>query len=113
MFSISQTSQERKSFSTQILSEGKFSRLFAGWGSTRIVALKASKDQVLELFADTNGEVGRQDDFDLNLNETEPHNEIKLGPMYSTAIAGCDLMSSGLYTAGICANNSGKVSFCC
>ena len=105
---MAQTDHERR-FSSQILTEGKFTGLFAGWGVTRVIALKASKDGELQAIADTDGEIKEE-----SLGENKLHGDahaVKLGPMFSTAIAGCDLMSSGLYTAGICANSSGKVRF--
>ena len=37
------------------------------------------------------------------------HKKIGMTPFFSVSIAGCDLMGSCLYTAGVCASNSGKV----
>lgn len=96
-----------KSFSNQILTEGKFSGVFAGWGTSRIIAFKASKEGDLQTIADTSGDVCS----DVATEGPKHHGEVGLTPSLSISIAGCDLMGSCLYTAGICATSSGKV--CC
>lgn len=96
---------QSKSFSTQILSEGKFSGVFAGWGTARIIALKASKEGELQTIADTNGE----ECGEAAAEGPKHHGEVSLTPVFSISIAGCDLMGSCLYTGGICALSSGKV----
>ncbi len=107
---MSERSNPRQSISSTILVEGKFTGIFSGWGETRIIAMKASKEGELKAIADTNGEPIKEDSTGDGHPGHNVEHEVKLGPVYSTAIAGCDLMSSGLYTAGICAKSSGKVS---
>ena len=96
-----------RSIANQILSSGKFSGVFSGWGSTRVVAMQCNELGKLKVVADTEDKV-------INLGEViktdKEHGGVKLGVLLSTSIAGCDLMGSTLYTAGICASNCGKVN---
>lgn len=93
------------SISAQILSEGKFSGIFPGWGGSRVVALKCNASGQLKIVGDTAEKVKTED-----LPEENHHKSVGLGVLLSTGIAGCDLMGSSLYTAGVCAYNSGKVT---
>lgn len=92
------------SISAQILSEGKFSGIFPGWGGSRVIALKCNESAHLKIVGDTAEKVKDQDTI-----EEHSHKKVGLGVLLSTSIAGCDLMGSSLYTAGVCASNSGKV----
>ncbi len=94
------------SFSNQILSEGRLEGFFPGWGGSRVVALNCSEVGDLTVLADTNGPVVAK-----NEKEVVEHKPAGLTPLFSVSIAGCDLMGSCLYTAGVCAFNSGKVGF--
>lgn len=100
------------SISSQILSEGRFSGIFAGWGASRVVALQALPDSghqetsTVSVIGDTsNGE--KFERKDVKVKGRHAHG---LSTLSSVSIAGSDIMSSCLYTAGICAYTSGKVS---
>jgi hypothetical protein len=72
--------------------------------TTRVIAFKCTDNGELNVIADTN------ESFPQNLS-TAPKETKKVGlsPFFSISIAGCDLMGSCLYTAGVCTFNSGKV----
>ena len=95
-----------ESISAQILSEGKFSGIFPGWGGSRVLAVRCYGNGQLKLIGDTAADLTVHDDHD---EEGHSHKKASLGVLLSTGIAGCDLMGSSLYTAGVCAFNSGKV----
>ena len=95
------------SISTQILKEGKFSGIFAGWGESRVVALKSFDSGELQVIADTHKPTEKPESVKTTTNG---HQFAKLGPLFSVAIACCDLMGSCLYTAAVSTTNSGKVT---
>lgn len=92
------------SFSNQILTDGRLEGFFPGWGGSRVVALNCSEVGDLTVLADTNGPVVENNEKDIHV-----HKPVGLTTLFSVSIAGCDLMGSCLYTAGVCASNAGKV----
>lgn len=101
------------SISSQILSEGRFSGIFAGWGASRVLALQTSTlaDHSPVSTVSVIGDTSNPEHFekcDVKIKEKDPSHG--LTTVLSVSIAGSDIMSSCLYTAGICAYNSGKVS---
>jgi hypothetical protein len=95
------------SFSRKIASEGRFNGIMAGWGSQRMLIAKASVEGEASVIMDTN-EPGAIKHAASDKNVT--HSTPSLGALPSVAIAGCDLLSSCLYTAGVCASNCGKLA---
>ena len=95
------------SLSAQILATGKFSGVFSGWGNSRVVVMQCDEAANLKVVADTI----ENEKLEVNRNNGTVHQQhkVKLGVLLSTAVAGCDLMSSSLYISGICASNCGKV----
>ncbi len=91
----------------QIVKAGQFDGLFPTHGMPRVIVLRHSIDGSVSTFADTeiNGYT--------NINKTiEPlHKEERITLRYSVAVAGCDLLSSCLYTGGTCAVYAGKVQY--
>jgi hypothetical protein len=93
---------------TRILVDGKFSGIVSGWGETRVLALDYQSAKDVKVAADSNGPI-----------ETSKKNENKqwkrgapkgLNTLLALSIAGCDIMSSTLYTSSNCAKKGGKVS---
>lgn len=95
-----------KSVADQIVTDGRFTAMFPGWGEPRIVALnyKSAAEEV-DIFADTKTDTDGKSTLKDHLNQ----HPAKLNALLGISIAGCDLMGSALYTAGTCAYNSGKV----
>jgi hypothetical protein len=93
----------------QIIADGRFSGLFPGWGQTRILAMKGTKKHDVEVVADTDT-VYAFDRKKKGFNKGHTEHKANLNTLLSVSIAGCDLMGSCLYTAGVCTVNSGKVS---
>lgn len=93
------------SLSNRILKEGQFQGIFAGWGESRVVAVEHLPPNEIAVIGDTDGSLNQQI-VKYNIPRSE---EGKLSLLYTVSIAGCDLMSSCLYTASVCAYNSGKV----
>jgi hypothetical protein len=91
--------------SQQIMSGGRFSGLFPGWGDTRVIACKHSLGSGHETVADTHEKsLITKNKYFMN------RHHLGLGTLFSLSIGGNDLLSSSLYTAGICATYSGKVN---
>jgi len=82
-------------------------KAFPGWGYQRIVAVRINKNKSLNVIGDTD-ELFNLDESSGEAVREKPH--IGLNVLKSVSIAGCDLLGSCLYTAGICAGTSGKVS---
>jgi hypothetical protein len=97
------------SVSQAIFTEGKFEAIFPGWGGSRVVALNCSAEGNLKVIADTAPATTLFTEPD---GKAEPKKEHSAGltPAFSISIAGCDLLGSCLYTAGVCTSASGKVS---
>ncbi len=100
------------SISSQILSEGRFSGIFSGWGASRVVALqtlpvsKHQENSTVTVIGDTSV----PDKFEkCDVKVKEKDHSHGLTTLLSVSIAGSDIMSSCLYTAGICAYTSAKV----
>jgi hypothetical protein len=101
-----------KSLSAQIISDGKFSGIFPGWGESRVVAVRYESSEGMTVVGDT-----AKKDYEFERVSPKSHGKLHapgegLSTAFSVSIAGCDLMGSCLYTAGVCAFNSGKVSYC-
>jgi amino acid transporter len=80
---------------------------FVGWGAEDSVFL--AKDRKGRLVS----AAGERDEDSNNHKDDEKDDAkhgAKLGPLLSTSIAGNDLLSSCLYTAGICAGYAGKAA---
>lgn len=92
-----------KSVAKQILTNGKFTGIFPGWGGKRIVAINYQSSEKLEVVADTST-------IQQKHQPNHPKHNVGLNTLLSVSIAGCDLMGSALYTAGTCASYSGKVT---
>jgi hypothetical protein len=93
---------------TRILVDGKFTGIVSGWGETRVLALDYQSAKDVKVAADSNGPL-----------ETSKKNQNKpwkrgapqgLNTLLALSIAGCDIMSSTLYTSSNCAKKGGKVS---
>lgn len=98
------------SISSQILSEGRFSGIFAGWGASRVVALQALPDSGhQESTVSVIGDTSNTEKFERKDVKVKGKHAHGLSTLSSVSIAGSDIMSSCLYTAGICAYTSGKV----
>lgn len=91
-----------KSVATQILTDGKFTGIFPGWGGKRILAINYKAPENLNVIADTSFLQPKD-------QQNHPKHHVGLNTIMSVSIAGCDLMGSALYTAGTCAAYSGKV----
>lgn len=112
-----------RSVADQILNEGRFNGIFAGWGMSRVVAMNYSAENTAPkdphgedshkplVIADTKNSYSMYDDEKPRLSQSS-HSQVSLGSFLSIALAGCDLMSSALYTPGTVATYSGKVSSC-
>ena len=105
--------QTVKSISVNLFEEGKFTGIFPGWGEPRIILLDYNKSKVV---VDTATNLTKEERIPSQAIEKEGKVEAyverghkKLNTLFSVSIAGCDLMGSCLYTAGVCAYNSGKV----
>lgn len=98
------------SISQAVFTEGKFDAIFPGWGDPRVVVVKCSAEGDLKVIADTSpsSESARKDS---QVVEKKEHH-VGLTTVGSVSIAGCDLLASCLYTAGVCTKNSGKVGDC-
>ena len=84
----------------------RYRGLFPDWGSKRIVVVNCLKD-TFSVAADTN--YPEKHNYSHVLENAEQKTHPKLNAFQSVSIAGCDLMSSCLYTAGVCAGYGGKV----
>lgn len=106
-----------RSVADQILNEGRFNGIFAGWGMSRVVAMNYSAPNNSHdpnapaplVIADTKDTYSMYDDEKPRLQKVA-HPTVSLGSFFSIALAGCDLMSSALYTPGTVTIYSGKVS---
>lgn len=96
------------SISEAVFTGGKFDAIFPGWGDPRVVAVNCSAEGDLKVIADTSpsSESTRRDNQVVGKKE---HHHVGLTTVGSVSIAGCDLLASCLYTAGVCTKNSGKV----
>lgn len=105
------SSASQHSLSSQILSEGKFSAIFPGWGASRVLGLQALPKSRVVVIGDTAtpDNFTRKELVGRDANE-KLYKRRKIGTLFSLSIAGCDLMGSCLYTAGVCTVNSGKVT---
>ena len=104
----------QSSISEQILSKDRYRGLFPGWGTSRVIVVNCLKEKSFIVAADTNTPFKKA--YGNNSDNTDAKNHPRLNALQSVSIAGCDLMGSCLYTAGICASYSGKVCysvFCC
>ncbi len=115
--------------------DGSLLGTFSGWGSERILVLsststttpsKSSTTSKLTVIADTSCPAVTMldsDDGSSSVSDNEKRSgggnqslnekkHIGLNVLQSVSIAGCDLLGSCLYTAGVCASNAGKVRKC-
>jgi hypothetical protein len=100
------------SVSQAIFTEGKFEAIFPGWGGSRVVALNCSAEGNLKVIADTAPATALFTESDgKTKTESKPEHSVGLTPAFSISIAGCDLLGSCLYTAGVCTSASGKVKY--
>jgi hypothetical protein len=91
-----------------ILMDGNLSTSFAGWGSQRIVAMSVTPSKDISIIADTSSTTSS---FEVKQCPRDHLHKSHGLPLFnSVSIAGCDLLSSCLYTAGVCTAISGKVS---
>ncbi len=86
-----------------------------GWGEPRVLLLDYQQSKVIadsvgpdSVFHTMNQQ--QQHNGETLGEEAKSHKNKKLNVLMSISIAGCDLMGSSLYTAGVCAYNSGKVT---
>jgi amino acid transporter len=89
--------------------------LFPGWGKTRVIATKLTQKHDLLVVADTDSPVpidySKADEGASGTNqEHQAHTQAKISTLSSVSIAGNDLMSSCLYTAGVCVVKAGKLA---
>lgn len=73
------------------------------------MALNCSEEGSLKVIADTTPATEPSKQQGVGKKKEEEHHNVGLTPVFSISIAGCDLMGSCLYTAGVCTSNSGKV----
>ena len=115
--------------SANLLLSDKFSGIFPGWGCPQILAVELNADGKYEVVGDTNLDATKGMKSPLPKKDAEDivksiDNEGKTGNpefkdaqglsvLQSVSIAGCDLLGSCLYTAGVCTVNSGLVSNRC
>ena len=85
---------------------------FAGWGAEESVYLAKDRKGRLVSAAGDDSDSGNGDKNASHAEDgdDEVKHAAKLGPLLSTSIAGNDLLSSCLYTAGICAGYAGKAA---
>lgn len=107
------------SLSQKILADGRFEGIFPGWGSSRVLALNvanrqfsvvADTSETASLIAQTTSDSKMESEAKSAVSASASGHAAGLGTIFSVSIAGCDLMGSCLYTAGVCTFNSGKVS---
>jgi hypothetical protein len=82
-----------------------------GWGEPRVLLLDYQQSKVIVDSVGPDSVFHRQNQQQQLGEEAKSHSNKKLNVLMSISIAGCDLMGSSLYTAGVCAYNSGKVIF--
>lgn len=97
----------KRRLSETVLTDGNLGGVFVGWGEQRVVAVLVDRQKQVSVIADT---------IEGEKLKARPENEIVekkgagLGVLHAVSIAGCDLLGSCLYTAGVCAGSGGKVS---
>jgi amino acid transporter len=101
--------------SEQIINDGSYAGLYPSWGTTRILAVQYDKEGHLVTIADTEVDKDQLPEHNkaaqaLQHKEHIAHSEAKITLAPSVSIAGCDLLSSCLYTAGTCASYAGKLA---
>jgi len=92
-----------------ILKEGQLTGTFTGWGTKRVIGVSLVGGTDSMVVADSTYP-GITLSIDKSKNHQQVHHEEKLGVFSSVSIAGCDLLGSCLYTAGICAASGGKLA---
>jgi hypothetical protein len=92
----------------QIITQGKFTGLFAGWGEARIIATRLNEKHEMMVVADTDPAYLKSHKQQSPVSHVE-RTEKKMSTLFSVSLAGSDLMGSCLYTAGVCTVNSGRV----
>ena len=97
--------KRRGSVAEELLVDGVFNGIFAGWGESRVVAVEYQSYEKVSVVADTTENPAAHQE---NSNASGGKHA-KLNTLLSVSIAGCDLMGSALYTAGTCFSNAGKV----
>jgi hypothetical protein len=83
----------------------RFNGLFPGWGNTRVIGCYHSFDKGNQTILDTD----KMHKYEGKWHPFERH-RLGLNTLFSLSIGGNDLLSSSLYTAGICATYGGKVN---
>jgi hypothetical protein len=96
-----------ETLSKSILEDGRLNGAFTGWGTQRVVTLFVGKSKEVSVIADTDG-YSLANSENVTNNESQEHGH-RLSIVNGISIAGCDLLGSCLYTAGVCAANGGKV----
>lgn len=91
--------------SESILTIGNLGGNFSGWGTQRILAFLVDQEKDISIVGDSEGLL--KEEFKQDKSRKKHQNG--LGLLNSVSIAGCDLLGSCLYTAGVCAANGGKV----
>lgn len=94
---------EEISRSESILNLGNILGSFSGWGSQRILTFLVDQEKNVSIVGDSNGLIQEYKESDSSKKK-----HIGLNLLNSVSIAGCDLLGSCLYTAGVCATNAGK-----
>ncbi len=85
-----------------LFSEGTIATgTFGGFGERETIALLLDKKHNITIYSDKHNK-------SLVTNH-QPKKTAHLSVFESVSIAGCDLLGSCLYTAGVCASNGGKV----
>lgn len=99
------------SVASTIVREEDLLGTFFGWGTQRVMTVAVDPANNVKLIADSASPTLGQPSAGTMEGGGEPErHSAKLNVLRSISIAGCDLLGSCLYTAGVCAANSGKVS---
>ncbi len=94
----------RTSLGEIIFQKGQLAGTFSGWGTQRIIAVSVAEKQI-SVIADSTEKNGIISSVDSKPQKSRAKQTV----LESVSIAGCDLLGSCLYTAGVCASHGGKV----
>jgi len=100
---------QHRTLSQSIISEGRLAGTFTGWGTQRVLTLYIDEEHNISVLSDTHEHDASVSGNDRKNFKPSPNHGAKLTLLRSISIAGCDLLGSCLYTAGVCAASGGKV----
>lgn len=105
---MSSQTKSHCNLSDSIIPNDRLAGAFTGWGTHRIITLFIDEEKRVSVISDSDGNSCER----MNIQSKSVFVEkpkAKLSLLSSISIAGCDLLGSCLYTAGVCAANGGKV----